>query len=79
MMAEMDVLIQRTLRQQQEQLGASIALVRRLATPTGPVIEHLQTYMCTCIHVCIIYTVKVNKGLEKTAESQQAHADLIHK
>ena len=46
MMAEMDVLIQRTLRQQQEQLGASIALVRRLTTPTGPVIEHLRTYMC---------------------------------
>ena len=41
MMAEMDVLIQRTLRQQQEQLGASIALVRGLVTPLG---QSLSTY-----------------------------------
>jgi kinesin family protein 11 len=47
MVAEMDVLIQRSLRQQQEQLGASIALV--------------------------------SKGMETSAESQQAHTDLMHR
>lgn len=64
MMAEMELLVERTMRQQQEQLGANLSLVSM-----NQCVD--QTVLC--------FDTQVNVGLKRTAECQQAHTDFLHR
>ena len=66
-MAEVEVLLERTMRQQQEQLGAHLALVRR---------ETLHLYSASSL--CALLS-QVNLGMQKSAESQQAHSEHVQR
>ena len=68
-MAEVEVLLERTTRQQQEHLGAHLELVGRRGLTAWP----------TTSRVLILCFLQVNLSMQRTAEDHQTHADYLEK